>query len=380
MAKKEVTAGGVCSCSNHTQEFPAISADLEEWKLWGFDQMEAGWASTQRADSLVIGQNTFFLFPISINREHGGETHTCNLKRNCQNKTEVSCGLWKGWREGRALYIGDLNWFQKSGVIQGHTVFSLAWSISWLPYRGSGSAQSIRRMGNRDPLQKLNSFFCSVTFQNSCLVRPGRVLSFSYCFYSDLSLKKKKVEGKEEESKTTKHKADYVFCESSRGLCVHLCGRADLILGFTQVERDGCELSLIYFQDHFRPFSPGSPRCMWTNACHQGDSCVNTFQSTSSRALYPESFIPNLNCQHFPLCEETRSCSPPRFCVLFLPLRYHRMFRYIVQFWQFLSPRLLLMFKLKANTESKWILEWGIKRWDVCTSSLRNHVCWAASS
>jgi hypothetical protein len=33
MAKKEVTAGGVCSCSNHTQEFPAISADLEEWKL-----------------------------------------------------------------------------------------------------------------------------------------------------------------------------------------------------------------------------------------------------------------------------------------------------------------------------------------------------------
>lgn len=88
------------------------------------------------------------------------------------------------------------------------------------------------------------------------------MLSFSYCFYSDLSLKKKKVEGKEEESKTTKHKADYVFCESSRGLCVHLCGRADLILGFTQVERDGCELSLIYFQDHFRPFSPGSPRCM----------------------------------------------------------------------------------------------------------------------
>lgn len=38
--------------------------------------MEAGWASTQRADSLVIGQNTFFLFPISINREHGGKpTH-----------------------------------------------------------------------------------------------------------------------------------------------------------------------------------------------------------------------------------------------------------------------------------------------------------------
>lgn len=71
----EVALGGVCSCPNHTQEFPDISADVEQWKLSGFDQMGAGWASTQRADLLVVGQNTF-LFSISTNSEHGETTPT----------------------------------------------------------------------------------------------------------------------------------------------------------------------------------------------------------------------------------------------------------------------------------------------------------------
>lgn len=58
-----------------TLEFPDISADLQQWKFWGFDQMEAGWASIQKAELLVIGQNTFS-FSISINSEHGETTHT----------------------------------------------------------------------------------------------------------------------------------------------------------------------------------------------------------------------------------------------------------------------------------------------------------------
>lgn len=49
-----------------TLEFPDISADLEQWKFRSFDQMDAGWASLQKADLLVIGQNTFS-FSISIN-------------------------------------------------------------------------------------------------------------------------------------------------------------------------------------------------------------------------------------------------------------------------------------------------------------------------
>lgn len=71
---QEVGPGDVCSCSNHTQELLNTSPSLEQWKPWGFDQMLAGWASIQKAEFLVIGQNTL-LFSISINSEGRETTH-----------------------------------------------------------------------------------------------------------------------------------------------------------------------------------------------------------------------------------------------------------------------------------------------------------------
>lgn len=65
----------VSAAAPTTLEFPDISDDLEQRKFWGFDQMEAGWASIEKAELLVIGQNTFS-FSTSINSEHGETTHT----------------------------------------------------------------------------------------------------------------------------------------------------------------------------------------------------------------------------------------------------------------------------------------------------------------
>lgn len=46
MAEQEVAGcRGMSAAAPTTLESPDVSADLEEWKLGGFDQMEAGWAS-----------------------------------------------------------------------------------------------------------------------------------------------------------------------------------------------------------------------------------------------------------------------------------------------------------------------------------------------
>lgn len=46
MAEREVAGYREMSAAAPTTlQFPDISADLEEWKLGGFDQMEAGWAN-----------------------------------------------------------------------------------------------------------------------------------------------------------------------------------------------------------------------------------------------------------------------------------------------------------------------------------------------
>lgn len=118
---------------------------VETFRLW----LDGSWVG-QHSESRLDGCWAEYIFIFNFYKQRTWGNHTYNVKHNCQNKTEVFCGPWKGWREGRTLYIGDLNRFQKSGVIQGHTVFSLAWSISWLPQRGSGSVQSIRRMGSRE--------------------------------------------------------------------------------------------------------------------------------------------------------------------------------------------------------------------------------------
>lgn len=146
-------------------------------------------------------------------------------------------------------------------------------------------------------------------------------------------------------------------------------------------------MSSVSFWHHFRPhLLPRSPSTFLpvpvrTNTRDQGDSCVSSFGSISSKVLCHERFIPNTRITHSFYCEQK-----PDLILLSLPgpdFRIPHGVHLYCPVLTYVRPRLFMTAKHETNTDSARIF--GIRQKNkqnktktqtqrFSTSSLRNHV------